>query len=71
MSDRQVTIIGGSGFIGRHLVGRLAAQGCRIRVACRDTERAAELITQGDVGQIVPVQTNIRNIASIERAVAG
>lgn len=71
MSGRQVTIFGGSGFIGRHLVGRLAAMGYRIRIAVRDTEVAAALITQGYVGQIVPVQANIRNYASVERAVAG
>lgn len=71
MSGRQVTIFGGSGFIGRHLVRRLAAMGYRIRIATRDTEVAAKLVTQGDVGQIVPVQANIRNYASVERAVAG
>lgn len=71
MSGRQVTIFGGSGFIGRHLVRRLAAKGYRIRIAVRDTEPAAALITQGDVGQIVPVKANIRNFASVERAVAG
>ncbi|MEP3248462.1 MAG: complex I NDUFA9 subunit family protein [Sneathiella sp.] len=71
MSSRLITIVGGSGFIGRHLVGRLAAKGYRIRLAVRDTERAAQLMTQGDVGQIVPLQTNIRHKASVERAVAG
>ncbi len=71
MSSRLVTILGGSGFVGRHLVGRLAAKGYRIRLAVRDTERAAQLITQGDTGQIVGMQTNIRNRESVKRAVAG
>jgi uncharacterized protein YbjT (DUF2867 family) len=71
MSSRLITIFGGSGFIGRHLVGRLAAKGYRIRLAVRDTEKAAQLMTQGNVGQIVGMQTNIRNKASVERAVAG
>jgi len=71
MSSGLITIVGGSGFIGRHLVGRLAAKGYRIRLAVRDTERAAALMTQGDVGQVVGMQTNIRNKESVERAVAG
>lgn len=71
MSTRLITIFGGSGFIGHHLVGRLAAQGHQVRLAVRDTEKAATLMTQGNVGQIVGVQANIRNKASIERAVAG
>lgn len=71
MSTQLITIFGGSGFIGRHLVGRLATQGHQIRIAVRDTEKAATLMTQGNVGQVVGVQANIRNKASIERAVAG
>ncbi len=71
MSTQLITIFGGSGFIGHHLVGRLAAQGHRIRIAVRDTEKAATLMTQGNVGQVVGVQANIRNKASIERAVVG
>ncbi|MEH6477871.1 MAG: complex I NDUFA9 subunit family protein [Sneathiella sp.] len=71
MSTRLITIFGGSGFIGQHLVGRLAAEGHQIRLAVRDTEKAAILVTQGNVGQIVGVQANIRNQASVERAVAG
>ncbi len=71
MSAGLITIIGGSGYIGRHLTGKLAEKGYRIRLAVRDTEKAAQLMTQGDVGQVVGVQTNIRNVPSIERAVAG
>ena len=71
MSAGLITIIGGSGFIGRHLTGKLAEKGYRIRLAVRDTEKAAQLMTQGDVGQVAGVQTNIRNVPSIERAVAG
>lgn len=71
MSAGLITIVGGSGFIGRHLVGRLAALGYKIRLAVRDTENAKQLVTQGNVGQIAGMQTNIRNQASVERAVAG
>lgn len=48
-----VTVFGASGFIGRHVVKRLAAQGAVIRAVSRDPERALHLKPLGDVGQIV------------------
>lgn len=66
-----VVVIGGSGFIGRHLVRRLAARGARIRVAVRRPDRARFLQPMGDVGQIAIVQTNVRNEASVRAAIAG
>ncbi|WP_288904980.1 complex I NDUFA9 subunit family protein [uncultured Sneathiella sp.] len=71
MSGHLITIFGGSGFIGRHLVGRLASKGYQIRLAVRDPESAAQLMTQGVVGQIAGVKTNVRDQQSVERAVAG
>jgi NADH dehydrogenase len=71
MSGQLITIFGGSGFIGRHLVGRLAAKGHQIRLAARDPEVAAQLMTQGVVGQVVGFKTNVRDQRSVERAVAG
>lgn len=70
-ADQIVTIIGGSGFIGRHVVRALARRGYRIRVAVRRPDLAVHLQPLGTVGQIHAVQANIRNAASIERAVAG
>jgi NADH dehydrogenase len=66
-----VTVFGGGGFIGRHIVQRLAAAGHSIRIAGRDTERAARLCTMGGVGQIKPVAASITDEASSARAVAG
>jgi NADH dehydrogenase len=48
-----VTIVGGSGFLGRHTVGRFAAAGWRVRVLCRDTVAAEFLKTAGHPGQVV------------------
>ncbi|HYM31256.1 MAG TPA: complex I NDUFA9 subunit family protein [Candidatus Cybelea sp.] len=71
MRDRLVTVFGGSGFIGRYVVKRLAEQGARIRVAVRRPDEALFLKPMGAVGQIVPVQANLRAEPSIAAAVAG
>jgi NADH dehydrogenase len=71
MTGRLVTVFGGSGFLGRHLVKRLAEQGDRVRVAVRDPEAALFLKPMGDVGQIGIVQANVRHDGSVAAAVAG
>ena len=71
MAESLVTIFGGAGFVGRHLVGRLARRGWTVRIACRDPEGAKFLRPLGDVAQITPVAANLRNAASVAAAVAG
>ncbi len=72
MADRRVaTVFGGAGFIGRHVVQRLAKQGWIVRVAGRDTEKAGRLRTLGAVAQVVPVSASVTDEASVARAVAG
>ncbi|MEN3976476.1 complex I NDUFA9 subunit family protein [Emcibacter sp. SYSU 3D8] len=71
MTRDLVTVIGGSGFIGRYVVRLLARQKHRIRVAVRHPNEALFLKPMGDVGQIQLLQTNIRNAASVARAVDG
>ncbi len=68
---RLVTVVGGSGFIGRQIVQELARLGVKVRVAVRDPERALDLKPLGDVGQITPIQANIRNADSLRAAVRG
>lgn len=58
MRGKQVTIFGGSGFIGRSLVQKLAQEGAIIRVPVRDPSRALFLKTMGHVGQITPLKIN-------------
>lgn len=66
-----VTIFGGSGFVGTQIVQELARKGYRIRVAVRRPDLAGAVMPLGTVGQIQPIQANVRNMASVERAVAG
>ena len=66
--DTLVTVFGGSGFIGRHVVRALARRDYRIRVAVRRPELAGHLQPLGKVGQIHAVQANLRYPASVEAA---
>jgi uncharacterized protein YbjT (DUF2867 family) len=66
-----VTVFGGSGFIGSQAVRQLAKAGWRIRVAVRQPNLAYAMRLHGDVGQIDVVQANIRNAASVRRALEG
>src|SRR5687768_11860104 len=66
-----VTVFGGSGFIGKQVVRSLAKRGLRVRVAVRRVNVAYEVPLMGEVGQIDIMQANLRNQASVERALDG
>ncbi|RUV03608.1 complex I NDUFA9 subunit family protein [Mesorhizobium sp. M6A.T.Cr.TU.017.01.1.1] len=70
-TPKLVVVFGGSGFVGRHVVRALARRGYRIRVACRRPDLAGHLQPLGNVGQIQPVQANVRVRWSVDRAVQG
>ena len=67
-ADRLVTVFGGSGFIGRHVVRALARRGWRVRVAVRRPDLAFHLQPLGKVGQIHAVQANLRYPDSVAHA---
>lgn len=68
---RLVTIFGGPGFVGRYAVQALAKNGWRVRAASRRPDLAGHLQPMGTVGQILPVQANLRYPASVRAAVDG
>ena len=68
---KTVTIFGGTGFVGRHIVRLLAKEGVTIKVATRIPERAFFLRPCGVVGQIVPIACNHQDEASISAAIKG
>jgi len=69
--DTVVTVFGGSGFLGRHVVRTLAKRDYRIRVAVRRPELAGHLQPLGRVGQIHAVQANVRHPPSVDAAMRG
>ena len=71
MNDGLITIFGGAGFIGRHLVRALAADGRRIRVVSRSPGLAGHLQPLGDVGQIVVQPLNGTDEAALARLLEG
>jgi uncharacterized protein YbjT (DUF2867 family) len=66
--DTLVTVFGGSGFLGRHVVRALCKRGYRIRVAVRRPELTGHLQPLGRVGQIHAVQANLRYADSVAAA---
>jgi len=76
MADRMddqglATVFGGSGFVGRYAVAALAKDGWRLRAACRRPDLAGFLQPSGKVGQIFPVQANLRYPDSVHHATEG
>jgi len=68
---KLATVYGGSGFVGRYIVRRLAKDGWRVRVAVRRPNEAIFVKPYGVVGQVEPVFCNIRDDASVRSAMAG
>ncbi|MCH7888598.1 MAG: complex I NDUFA9 subunit family protein [Proteobacteria bacterium] len=66
-----VAVFGGTGFIGRHLVRRLAKAGARVRVVVRDPEAGMFLKPMGEPGQIILDRGNLLDAGSVAEAVAG
>jgi len=71
MRSGRTAVLGGSGFIGRYVVKRLAARGDVIAVGCRNAEQAKFLKPLGDVGQIVPLNIAIGNEELLPAFLAG
>jgi uncharacterized protein YbjT (DUF2867 family) len=71
MRDRLITIFGGTGFIGRHLVRQLAERGARLRVIARHPSRGLHLQPMGGVGQIVVERADLKSEEGLGPALAG
>lgn len=66
-----VTIFGGGGFVGRYVAQELLARGMRVRIAERDPGNAMRVKPLGGLGQTQLLRADVRDAASVARAVAG
>lgn len=71
LDGQLITIFGGSGFVGRYVVQRLLSRGARVRLAEREPRKALFLKPLGGLGQTQFVAADVRDAASVSRAVAG
>jgi NADH dehydrogenase len=69
--NRLIIVFGGTGFIGRHLIRRLAARGARVLVPSRNPARGNHLQPMGRVGQIVVERLDLGSDGALARALAG
>ncbi|EJF80363.1 complex I NDUFA9 subunit family protein [Bartonella doshiae] len=68
---KLITVFGGSGFVGRHIVETLTKRGYRVRIAVRRPQKAYYMLQIGEVGQTQMLQTDIKHRASVARALLG
>ena len=71
LDGQLITVLGGGGFLGRYVVQRLLARGARVRVAQREPRAATFLKPLGGLGQTQFVAVDVRDPASVARAVQG
>jgi NADH dehydrogenase len=65
LKHENVLVVGGSGFVGRHLVAALAARGARVTVPTRRRERAKHLILLPTVDVVEVRQFDSRTLAGL------
>ncbi|KAK5107225.1 NADH-ubiquinone oxidoreductase 40 kDa subunit [Meristemomyces frigidus] len=63
------TVFGATGFLGRYIVNRLARAGCTVVVPFREEMAKRHLKVSGDLGRVVFLEYDLRNITSIEESV--
>jgi NADH dehydrogenase len=71
MRNLRAAVIGGSGFIGRYIVSRLAERGALIAIGCRHAEEAKFLKPMGNVGQIATVNVGLGDAELLPAFLAG
>lgn len=71
LDGQLITVLGGGGFLGRYVVQRLLARGARARIAEREPRKATFLKPLGGLGQTQFVAADVRDPASVARAIAG
>ncbi|MFC3101619.1 SDR family NAD(P)-dependent oxidoreductase [Altererythrobacter lauratis] len=71
LENKLVVLIGGNGFVGRHLAQDLLQRGARVRIAARNPEKALSVKPLANLGQLQFARCNVRDAQSIRAVVAG
>jgi len=71
LDGKLVALIGGTGFLGRHLAQELLARGARLRVAARHPEKAFKVKPLGNLGQVQVVAVDVTKPHTLEVALTG
>ena len=71
LANTLVVVMGGSGFVGRHLAQELLSRGARLRVVSRNPERAAALKPLGNLGQVQLLRADLTRTGTLPQALAG
>src|ERR1700722_13312626 len=66
-----ITVFGGTGFLGRRIVERLAREGATLRVAVRHPERVDVLAKSIGIGRTIPIAADVRDPSTVAAAIAG
>lgn len=71
LAGKIITVVGGTGFLGRHLAQELLARGARLRVAGRNPRKAFAIKPLGNLGQVQLACVDVTKPDSLARVLAG
>ena len=69
LQNLTITIFGGTGFVGRHLVKELCNEDCRLQIPTRDPAKSYFLQPLGDVGQIIPIKCDFSKKDDVSKVI--
>ena len=69
LQNLTITIFGGTGFVGRHLVKELCNEDCRLQIPTRDPAKTYFLQPLGDVGQIIPIKCDFSKKDDVRKVI--
>ena len=69
LNNLTITVFGGTGFLGRHLVKYLCETECLVQIPTRNVAKSYFLQTSGDVGQITSIPCNFSNSQDINKVI--
>ena len=69
LQNLTITIFGGTGFVGRHLIKELCNEDCRLQVPTRNPTKSYFLQPLGDVGQIIPIKCDFSNRDDLKKVI--